>query len=317
MDIGGFRSQLSTNLTNTSDTHVTETQNDRRLSLNQNKDGLVPAKNTFGGRACAWLRDAGIIRSKDPAMVAFKAALKQEMGNDKLAKQLFKKLDLDNHKPLTERRIETAAKYFEQVAAVKDDPMLGLMGSKKFLNALFAVDKNIQANNFNTHGMTTIEKVAVYGYTTSDYGYLNRGLREAGGLGNVQHDGLKSYAQHAVNGLAKLPDATPDPGKSYKTVERGISGFAGIAERYQAGKTVTEHAFTSTSEGRGYDGDWQFTIKSSHGKDVSGLSKYGSEKEILFPPGTQFQVLHVGTTDARDPILGVAITAHHVIMKDV
>lgn len=317
MDIGGFRSQLSTNLTNTTDTHVTETQGDRRVSLNQNQDGLVPAKNTFGSRACAFLRDAGIIRTKNPAMVAFKAALKAEMGNDKLAKQLFAKLDLDNHKPLTERRIETAAKYFEQVSAVKDDPMLGLMGSKKFLNCLFAVDKNIQANNFNTSGMTTIEKVAVYGYTTSDYGYLNKGLREAGGLAKVGHDGLKQYAQHAANGLAKLPDAPPDPGKTYKTVERGIGGFAGIADRYQAGKTVTEHAFTSTSEGRAYDGDWQFTIKSSHGKDVSGLSKFSMEKEILFPPGTQFQILNVGKADARDEFLGMAITAHHVVMKDI
>jgi hypothetical protein len=317
MDIGGFRSPLSTNLTNTTDTHVTETQGDRRLTLNQSKDGLVPAKNTFGGRACALLRDAGIIRSKNPATVAFKAALRQEVGSDKLATQLFKKLGLGDHKPLTERRIETAAKYAEQVAAAKNDPMVGLMGKTKFLNCLFAVDKNIKANNFATHGMTTIEKVAVYGYTTSDYGFLNKGLREAGGLGNVQHAGLKSYVQHAANGLAKLPDAAPDPGKSYTTVARGVSGFAGIAERYQAGKTVTEHAFTSTSQGRGYDGDWQFTIKSSHGKDVSGLSKYASEKEILFPPGTQFQVLHVGTSDARDPILGVAITAHHVIMKDL
>lgn len=61
MDVGGFRSQLSPDLTLTTDTHITERHGDQRLALNQNKDGLVPTKNSVGSLARVILRDAGII----------------------------------------------------------------------------------------------------------------------------------------------------------------------------------------------------------------------------------------------------------------
>ena len=58
-----------------------------------------------------------------------------------------------------------------------------------------------------------------------------------------------------------------------------------------------EKAFTSSSatEEAAFSGNTRFLIKSETGKDISVLSNFQSEKEILFTPHTQFKVLSVET----------------------
>ncbi len=54
---------------------------------------------------------------------------------------------------------------------------------------------------------------------------------------------------------------------------------------------MTEAAFTSASVGRGFGGNVRFTIRSLHGKRIDRLSRYPSEREVLFRAGTRFRVL--------------------------
>lgn len=78
---------------------------------------------------------------------------------------------------------------------------------------------------------------------------------------------------------------------------------------YQPGTVVTESAFTSTStnpavaQSATFSGNTEFRIMSSSGRDVSSVSRYANEQEILFPPGTQFYI----TNRTVDPQTGRTI----------
>ena len=103
---------------------------------------------------------------------------------------------------------------------------------------------------------------------------------------------LKPYLESSVAGLEKLP--------SYEgTVYRGVTLSPESIAKYVPGETVVESAFTSTSKtmGTSFPGNTKFVIQSLEGKDVSLLSKYPGEQEILFRPGSPFKVLSK-TTDA-------------------
>ncbi len=83
---------------------------------------------------------------------------------------------------------------------------------------------------------------------------------------------------------------------SYKgTVFRGTNLTPEQAAIYKKGEVVKEKAFTSSSatEATAFSGNTRFLIKSETGKDISILSDFQSEKEILFAPHTQFRVLSV------------------------
>ena len=63
-----------------------------------------------------------------------------------------------------------------------------------------------------------------------------------------------------------------------------------IASKYAIGNTITEDAFTSTSYGQSFGGNVRFTIDQKSGVDISSVSAYKSEKEVLLPAGTRFNV---------------------------
>ena len=63
-----------------------------------------------------------------------------------------------------------------------------------------------------------------------------------------------------------------------------------ILRKYQVGATVTEYTFTSTSFGDGFSGDHKFLIQTKTGVNVSSISQYTGEKEVLIPAGAQFKV---------------------------
>lgn len=123
--------------------------------------------------------------------------------------------------------------------------------------------------------------VAIKGYTSDDYGALNKALRTADKAGLNK---LKPYVLCAVSGLNQLPSFEG-------TVFRGIdlNSLPKILRKYRAGSTVTELSFSSSSDARAsaFDKDTMMIIKSKNGKDVSFLSEFPNEKEILFRPQTK------------------------------
>ncbi len=146
------------------------------------------------------------------------------------------------------------------------------------------------AAGFDKRGMTDPELAAGYAYTTSDrpWGYLllNEALRDAERPGGPplpkRYD---DYRRTLDDALDRLPD------HSAGGLKRGTTLTPNEIAGYVPGSVVTEAAFTSASVGRGFGGNVRFTIRSLHGKRIDGLSRYPSEREVLFRAGTRFRVL--------------------------
>lgn len=85
-------------------------------------------------------------------------------------------------------------------------------------------------------------------------------------------------------------------------VHRGTNLPTDVLDHCKEGEVVTERAFTSTSTkesvatSKKFDGSARFVIHSSTGRDISRLSMYPQEKEVLFFPKTQFYINKVTET---------------------
>lgn len=136
------------------------------------------------------------------------------------------------------------------------------------------------------------ELAAVQLYTGGTYDPINRYLRgqDSQNYYNLDQDELKAITHLSSSGLLQLPSYS-------KTVYRGTDLTPNILARYEAGKTVTEAAFISTSKDQStaWGGDTHYIIhpkkQSSKSADVEPFSNHKSEAEVLYPPGTKFKVL--------------------------
>ncbi len=132
----------------------------------------------------------------------------------------------------------------------------------------------------------TEDLVAIKAYTSEDYYEgLNTPLR------TKNEASLKRKESHivcAVSGLNQLP--------VYKgIVFRGRDLTTLEAEGYKPGEIVREQAFTSTSytKNAAFKKNTEFVIYSETGRKIDFLSLHPHEKEVLFKPGTKFEVLEV------------------------
>ncbi|WP_297697699.1 ADP-ribosyltransferase [Mycobacterium sp.] len=136
------------------------------------------------------------------------------------------------------------------------------------------------------HPLNSDDLAALAHYTGPGYQDLNFALRE-GALDASQQ--ARVDALH--NALEKLP--------MYEgAVVRGTNLPADVLEHYRPGEIITESAFTSTSmdhavaQSPTFSGNTEFRIWSTTGRDVSSVSTYPGEQEILFPAGSKFYVLN-------------------------
>ncbi|MCA0268776.1 MAG: hypothetical protein LCH53_06110 [Bacteroidetes bacterium] len=106
----------------------------------------------------------------------------------------------------------------------------------------------------------------------------------------------QAYLQESrilASAMRKLPayDAMTEPLPRGVVVPRGSALDLDFRARYQKGKRVTDAAFFSTGIGKGYEGDWQFTVLSRTGRHLQPYSHFAdSENEVLHFPGTEFYV---------------------------
>jgi hypothetical protein len=143
-------------------------------------------------------------------------------------------------------------------------------------------------------GLTDEEVAGMIGYTSHDYTFLNAALRSGDPAQLLK---VAPYIDRAVAGLDALPNYT---GLVYRGVES--SGIpAAIKAQYKVGGVIEEAAFTSSSyvKGANFSGDWQYTIVSKTGKQIDFLSQIGTEKEVLFRPGTRFKILDITTSGGK------------------
>ncbi|MFE2995137.1 toxin glutamine deamidase domain-containing protein [Nocardia sp. NPDC059246] len=132
--------------------------------------------------------------------------------------------------------------------------------------------------------LTSDEHDAVHRYTDPDadvFSDLNHRLRNELELDPEQ----QRLIAEMTSGREKLPTYNG-------TVWRGTHLTPEQIARYIPGAKLTEPAFTSTSRDprRIFASNVEFVIHSETGRDISGLSARPGEKEVLFAPGTVFEV---------------------------
>ena len=198
--------------------------------------------------------------------------------------------------------------YFaKEIANNRSDALYKHLGPTKFCSMLADVNNNIKNGKdgkpLPTYKWTTMEKVALYGYTTQDYGAINLGMRKD--KGTPQDPGLAAYAKHVTSAMKQLPDYAAD--KSAQTTlyralfpppanAEGWAKDAFNALKFTKGGTYQDSAFASHSTSS-INGNWSLIVQGTkNAKDVGAYSVWPKESEVLVLPGTKFDVLNVDGT---------------------
>lgn len=131
-------------------------------------------------------------------------------------------------------------------------------------------------------------------YTGLGYRDLNDALR-----GNAVEASQLARIEAIKTALQKLPPY-------HGPVVRGTDLPPEVLAQYRPGEVITEKAFLSTStnpavaRSTAFSGNVEFRIFSKTGRDISSVSLFPGEREILFAPGSHFYV--AGKT--IDPVTG-------------
>jgi hypothetical protein len=178
--------------------------------------------------------------------------------------------------------------------------MQDALGGPEFESRMLEVYNTAEALGSPEIGKLSIgEAVAVYTYTSNDYWVMNGvnlGYYTAKSPQEAQEIKIKN--DEAKKALAKL-DAVPI------VTKRGEKRWPGDDAQYVAGQNFTLKAFWSTGVGFSFPGEWQIAITGKTGKDVASMSAFPKEAEVLFPPGTNFKVTRVDTSNPNKMLVEV------------
>ena len=133
------------------------------------------------------------------------------------------------------------------------------------------------------------ELQALQRYIGFDSYVLNEKLRNWDKPGYEMTEDERQWARNLDLALFKLPDYT---GIVYRSISTNrMMNEDAFNQRYQPGKIVIEHNYTSASKEYAYDDsfEYQFVIKAKHGRDISELNP--DEREVLFKRGSFFIVV--------------------------
>ncbi|BBX99010.1 hypothetical protein MLAC_43040 [Mycobacterium lacus] len=133
--------------------------------------------------------------------------------------------------------------------------------------------------------LTSADLSAFADYTGFGYQDLNSALRD---------NALDASQQARIDAIHKALEKLP----VYEgAVVRGSDLPPEALAQYQPGEVITEDAFLSTTtnpavaESPTFAGNVEFRIVSKTGRDISSVSVFPGEQEILFPAGTKFYVI--------------------------
>jgi hypothetical protein len=139
--------------------------------------------------------------------------------------------------------------------------------------------------------------MALADYTESGYEELNGALRS---------DAMDASQQARVEALNNALDKLP----AYDgLVVRGANLPPEVLAQYEPGEVITESAFISTTtnpavaQSPAFAGNVEFRIQSTTGRDISSVSLFPAEQEVLFPAGAKFYVV----SKTVDPLTGRTI----------
>lgn len=129
-------------------------------------------------------------------------------------------------------------------------------------------------------------------YTTGYFLNQNKTLRgeplnkESMSRYDQTKDKINQTNKMAIAALNSMPDFNG-------TVYRGANLPQSIIDQYKPGEMIQEKGFVSTSQTKkaAYNGNTRFIIASKTGTDISKISAYEKEKEVVMKPNTAFKVL--------------------------
>jgi ADP-ribosyltransferase exoenzyme len=158
----------------------------------------------------------------------------------------------------------------------------------------------------------------VYDYTTENYDGMNPYLRDVDPLSPQQQEILDAQSinqmtesqreaweariTHTDEGLSALPPYRADPTDAFSTTWRGLRAMDSLIDQFVEGGIFSDPAYLSTSTDSGVAEEFArgaganqtptlLRVDGYDGVDVMQLSRYMQESEILFPRGTNFEVL--------------------------
>lgn len=190
--------------------------------------------------------------------------------------------------PFTEAEVAQLMTFFESGAI---DPGV--------LNRWNNILRDMRLENPELAGIPEYQLLAMYGYSADGFRALNTALRDGDPAAIEQY---RLYIDAVVLGLQSMPTFT---GTVYRgeRVDDPAARAAPYIEAFNNGTTVTEAAFISTSMGgvtSNYQGNVEFVIHSESGSNIENLTYFGTaEHEVLFPPGTEFDVLDIQIIDGK------------------
>ena len=113
----------------------------------------------------------------------------------------------------------------------------------------------------------------------------NNVLRDAMRDGTPTPGWAVGYRRTLEDALARLPD------RPHHELRRGIVGdLPAEVTDLAPGDMARAGGFLSSSLGKGYVGPVQFVVDGRSGKEITGISAFTEESEVLFKPGTLFRV---------------------------
>lgn len=125
-------------------------------------------------------------------------------------------------------------------------------------------------------GLTERQYEAIYQYSQSSYFYINRVLR-ADQVAGSDYAYFQPSIEAISTGLNQLRNYL-----SEQRVNRSVADFPGIWDLYQEGMIARELAYTSTTKRTRPPSSNDLRIRSTLGKDISAISFFPDEEEVLF-----------------------------------
>ncbi|WP_211305315.1 hypothetical protein [Crossiella equi] len=135
-------------------------------------------------------------------------------------------------------------------------------------------------------GVPKEQLAALVGYALDQSAPVNDALRTGDSAALAERDGQIRMIADVLKNFDTFQ------GKVYREIY--IAGDAdrdAAADRYATGGIVTERGFTSSASDPKLrlNGNIRFIIESASGRDISGVAPR-NESEVLFPPGTSFEI---------------------------
>lgn len=139
------------------------------------------------------------------------------------------------------------------------------------------------------YGLDDVDNAAINLYTRGGDSYLNEIHRGNSKPFQGQEENFGKIDARLQTALDKLPNHENE--LVYRRARRHDAKGNDIAEKYRVGEIMEEDAYMSTTYKAISKDDIRFIVYSRTGKNISTLSEFPNEAEVLFKAKTKFRVL--------------------------